>query len=181
MSTCSRLKPDGRKIIYLWGEMSTPAIIRCIPWDRELQHTSGLSLWGTTVNLPQIVPTGSFHRTNIWCGKDEEHHMGRIKKCSGGTEKVHASVPNSISIRVALREEEGCRRLSRRFFSFSQSLAFMRFCWVQKLCGVRLPATWQTFYIRKTRYRSTIAGSFKNNSKNKKGKNYEIMKIEKRK
>ena len=30
-------------------------------------------------------------------------------------------------------------------------------------------------------YRSTIAGSFKNNSKNKKQKNYEIMKTEKRK
>ena len=28
-------------------------------------------------------------------------------------------------------------------------------------------------------YRSTIAGSFKNNSKNKKRKNYEIMKTEK--
>ena len=32
-----------------------------------------------------------------------------------------------------------------------------------------------------TLYRSTIAGSFKNNSKNKKRKNYEIMKTEKRK
>ena len=30
-----------------------------------------------------------------------------------------------------------------------------------------------------SRYRSTIAGSFENNSKNKKHKNYEIMKIEK--
>ena len=31
------------------------------------------------------------------------------------------------------------------------------------------------------KYRSTIAGSFKNNSKNKKRKNYEIMKTKKRK
>ena len=35
------------------------------------------------------------------------------------------------------------------------------------------------FYHQEFTYRSTIAGSFKNNSKNKKRKNYEIMKTKK--
>ena len=36
-------------------------------------------------------------------------------------------------------------------------------------------------WTHENEYRSTIAGSFKNISKNKKRKNYEIMKTEKRK
>lgn len=140
------LTPDGRKIIYLSEEMSTPAIFRCNLWGRDLQHKSGLSLWGTIVNLPpKLCPQGSFHRI-IWCGKDEGYHMGRIKKCSGGTEKVHAFVPDCIWVRVALREEEGCRRLA---LAASFPLSLSKSGLFAFLCGVCLPATWQTFYMKK--------------------------------
>ena len=45
-------------------------------------------------------------------------------------------------------------------------------------------ATWQLVNLSRACglvYRSTITGSFKNNSKNKKRKNYEIMKTKKHK
>ena len=43
------------------------------------------------------------------------------------------------------------------------------------------PRAWPRMFYEQTFYRSTIAGSFKNNSKNKKRKKYEIMKRDKQK